>query len=484
MLRAVVTEPLLTEILDELETHVRKPAAARRAHPVIISLNELHRSGTDCAREIVLDFLSSLQADIKPRHAAGYVFATLTTPQILAAAAFQRSGPKAVSPAECAIHRIWSDHVVQAFLHRSFATVKADAAHAAFAAHGSGITWAVLDTGIDAAHPHFREHANLALEPPLAHMDFTGTSAALDDPAGHGTHVAGIIAGCLKACGGTDQILQVSEAYDLQSQSSRFEASVVPGVTGLAPRARLVSMKVLSDDKRGRVSSLLAALQEIQNLNQHGRRLLIHGVNLSLGYPFDPRWFACGQSPLCVEIDRLVRSGVAVVAAAGNSGYDSRLNRFGQPIAENLGMTINDPGNSHLAITVGSTHRDMPHTYGVSYFSSKGPTGDGRLKPDLLAPGERIVSCASAGKRKSFAGQPGLEGVTAADILYHEDSGTSMAAPHVSGAIAAFLSVRPEFIGQPEKVKEIFLASAIDLRRDRYFQGAGLLDVMKALQSV
>ena len=121
----------------------------------------------------------------------------------------------------------------------------------------------------------------------------------------------------------------------------------------------------------------------------------------------------------------------------------------------------------------------MPHTYGVSYFSSRGPTGDGRLKPDLVAPGERIVSCA-AGKFKSdmTAKRPGSE------VNYLEQSGTSMAAPHVSGAIAAFLSVRREFIGQPEKVKQLFLDNAVDLRRERSFQGSGLVDLMKVLQAV
>ena len=67
---------------------------------------------------------------------------------------------------------------------------------------------------------------------------------------------------------------------------------------------------------------------------------------------------------------------------------------------------------------------------------------------------------------------------------YVETSGTSMAAPHVSGVIAAFLSVRGEFIGKAERVKEIFLSTATDLRRDRYFQGAGLVDLMRAIQSV
>jgi len=116
--------------------------------------------------------------------------------------------------------------------------------------------------------------------------------------------------------------------------------------------------------------------------------------------------------------------------------------------------------------------------YGVSYFSSKGPTGDGRLKPDLVAPGEKILSCAAGKKRGDIKEE------TKEDCDYVEDSGTSMAAPHVSGVIAAFLSVRREFIGQPEKVKEIFLSTATDLRRDRYFQGSGLVDLMRAIQSV
>ena len=116
----------------------------------------------------------------------------------------------------------------------------------------------------------------------------------------------------------------------------------------------------------------------------------------------------------------------------------------------------------------------MPHTYGVSYFSSRGPTGDGRLKPDLIAPGERILSCA-AGMEKERYGK---------GVLYCEQSGTSAAAPHVSGAMAAFLSVRREFIGQPERVKEIFVASAMDIKREAYSQGRGLVDLHRALQTV
>jgi subtilisin family serine protease len=199
---------------------------------------------------------------------------------------------------------------------------------------------------------------------------------------------------------------------------------------------------------------------------------------MSLGYDFDPRWFACGQSPLCVEVDRLVRSGVVVVVSAGNGGYSSFIAASGLVQSRYSDLSITDPGNADMAITVGSTHREKPHIYGVSYFSSRGPTGDGRMKPDLLAPGERIVSCAAGVESQKYK-DGGLP-----DVLYCEQTGTSMAAPHVSGAIAAFLSVRSEFIGEPEQVKEIFKTNCIDLHRSPAFQGAGLMDLMKVLQSV
>jgi subtilisin family serine protease len=107
----------------------------------------------------------------------------------------------------------------------------------------------------------------------------------------------------------------------------------------------------------------------------------------------------------------------------------------------------------------------MPHTYGVSYFSSRGPTGDGRSKPDLVAPGEKIKSVVPGGLTQSM-------------------DGTSMAAPHVSGAAALLMARHTEFIGQPARVKKILCSTATDLGRERYFQGAGLLDILRAIQSV
>jgi subtilisin family serine protease len=199
-------------------------------------------------------------------------------------------------------------------------------------------------------------------------------------------------------------------------------------------------------------------------------------VNLSVGYPFDPSWFATGLTPVCREVDRLVRSGVLVVVAAGNTGYGYALDPQEQQFRLGFDMTINDPGNAERALTVGSTST-KPHSTGVSYFSSKGPTGDGRMKPDVVAPGERVVSAgAGALLARAQASVP--------DATYVENSGTSMAAPHVSGAAAAVLSVHGEFVGRPEEVKRIIVGAATDLGRARTFQGSGLLDLMRAIQSV
>ncbi|CAN5723384.1 hypothetical protein BH20VER1_BH20VER1_29730 [soil metagenome] len=380
-----------------------------------------------------------------------------------------------------AIYHIWPDFEISACISKSIATVKADAAQNSFSARGAGITWAVMDSGIERSHPHFATHNNI--DPTSTwHKDFTVDGGGpFQDANGHGTHVAGIIAGEWRvppnAPEGTKRPIAISRYLKKDTEDVEFQETRLDSVSGMAPQCKLVSLRVLDENGKGSVSNLIAAINHVQEINGFGRRLLIHGVNMSVGYNFEPEWFACGQSPLCVEVDRLVKSGVVVVVAAGNTGYGTIKADAGATSA-GIGLTINDPGNADLAITVGSTHRDMPHIYGVSYFSSKGPTGDGRLKPDLLAPGEKIISCAT-GTLKS----EGAKGK--ADICdYVETSGTSMAAPHVSGVIAAFLSVRGEFIGKAERVKEIFLSTATDLRRDRYFQGAGLVDLMRAIQSV
>ena len=252
----------------------------------------------------------------------------------------------------------------------------------------------------------------------------------------HGTHVAGIL------------------AADWPEEE----------LTGVCPDIRIYDLRVLDPHGPNDEFTVLAALQFIQYLNLQKDVLNILGANLSLSIHHQVSNYACGRTPVCEECNRLVASGVVVVAAGGNAGYDQDLARAAAGAGYRT-VSITDPGNAEAVITVGATHRDQPHTYGVSFFSSRGPTGDGRAKPDLVAPGEKITSTI-----------PG-------EALKRED-GTSMAAPHVSGAAALLMARHQELMGQPQSVKKILCDTATDLGRERHFQGAGMLDVLRALQSV
>ena len=493
MMRSIVTEPLFSKV---------QRAAPEQTFEVIISLNELFKGGVDAA----LVYVKQRADEWKVKYAtvSHYCFACLTKAQILALSSETRELEAKYGPTGPVVYRIWEDTDVNTSLTNSVTTIKADAAQRAFQALGENIVWAVLDSGIQGTHPHFQHQnspagpfKNLEIDPPLQHTDFTPLkNGALIDEFGHGTHVAGIIAGYWASRDPNGEAVSGAEVRDEVSGGSVQQRGMLRAISGVAPKCKLVSLKVVADQTvsddtksiqqvagQGKVSWILQAIEQIQQWNQYGKRLLIHGVNMSLGYEFDARWFGCGQSPICVEVNRLVKSGVAVVVSAGNAGYSSYITAAGVAESKYSDLSITDPGNAELAVTVGSTHRDMPHLYGVSYFSSRGPTGDGRLKPDLVAPGERIISCAAGLEAKKYQVTKDAEGHDVL-VLYCEQTGTSMAAPHVSGAIAAFLSVRREFIGEPQRVKEIFLDNSIDLRRERKFQGAGLVDLMKVLQAV
>ena len=506
MMRSIITEPLLSLVQEKA-----KAGDMAAKFDVILAVNEFFSGGPQRAVEYIRE--RSEQWGVKYSTVSHYVFARLTVEQVLFLADEARGLFDEYGKAGSVIYRIWEDTEIDVTVNKSLATVKADAAQRSFQAYGQGIVWAVLDSGIQGDHPHFSKRETpfgaldtLTLAKPLAHMDFTpdgsrvAAADALPEPAsalrdrfGHGSHVAGIIAGYWESASGVDEPVVGTEMRNEANNEAIRQRESMRRISGVAPLCKLVSLKVIADvtvkgdgqqtEGQGKVSWVLMALEQIQIWNQYGKRVLVHGANLSLGYEFDPRWFACGQSPICVEVNRLVKSGVSVVVSAGNSGYSTVLLASGRSEARFNDLTITDPGNAELAVTVGSTHKSMPHTYGVSYFSSRGPTGDGRLKPDLLAPGERIVSCAAGKEAAKYVNTTAAAGADT-PVLYCEQTGTSMAAPHVSGAIAAFLSVRGEFIGQPERVKEIFMSNCIDLRRERSFQGAGLLDVMKTLQAV
>ena len=392
---------------------------------------------------------------------------------------------------------------------RSRATVKADAAVRVFDVSCSDLAWAVIDSGIDARHVAFRartpegERYGEAFDNDkdrtriVASYDFSvvrrllsedtlrATARELEAKAPdvealedrlargdeidwelvgrliripheqrkyrppkqeHGTHVAGILAGDCR-------------------ENARKELPTEGAPVGLCPDLQLYDLRVLDDNGDGDEFNVMAALQFVRYLNSHSESMAVHGVNLSLSIRHDIANFACGRTPVCEECERLVGGGMVVVAAAGNDGYLQYLTPRG-PQDSYRSISITDPGNAAGVITVGSTHRFQPHTYGVSYFSSRGPTGDGRAKPDLVAPGEKI--------------EAPVGGTT--DVKRMD--GTSMAAPHVSGAAALLIARHRELAGQPARIKDVLCTTATDLGRERYFQGAGLIDVLRALQSL
>jgi hypothetical protein len=429
------------------------------------------------------------------------------------------------------IQRVFLDRPAALAETEALCTIKADAAFRVFDISCRNITWAILDSGIASNHPAFLDHEardrhgnpivptphrikaaydftrierirnfDLTLDPdgsvgrnaaikkvvdelavlpgrfptvewradatrnleviarqleqrippdwgliqPLIHIQDPDDGASL--VSDHGTHVAGIL--------GADW------------RGSRPGPNGRPEVLlrGVCPDIGLFDLRVIHPrSRRSSEFALLAALEFVQFVNARAgaNGPVVHGVNVSLSIPHDVRNYGCGSTPVCVACDRLVASGVVVVAAAGNRGWNEQEIGFGNFVF----CSITDPGNAQDVITVGSTHRQRPHSFGVSYFSSRGPTGDGRLKPDLVAPGEQIRGPIRGG---------------ADDEL----DGTSMAAPFVSGAAAMLLARHRELLGNPARVKEILCSSATDLGRERYFQGHGLVDVLRALQAV
>lgn len=407
--------------------------------------------------------------------------------------------------------RIWQislNRKASPALGRSVPSVKGDAARTLFNVKCDNITWAVLDSGIDGKHPVFKDKNGkcrikkafdfshirkivsldnlqtdteafenrltelltdraeklpkaepLSTEEAKSYLQKLAEDAKRERPihwelvekfieidpetrpkSSHGTHVAGIIGG-----------------YANADDENGF-------ASGMAPDIKFYDFRVLAKTLEDTEFAIIAALQFLRYLNERNTYLSIHGANLSLSIPHDVRNFACGRTPICIECERLVEGGVVVVAAAGNLGYQ----RFETKDGSYEGYTafsITDPGNADGVITVGATHRFKPHTYGVSFFSSRGPTGDGRLKPDLVAPGERIES-------------------SLLEEGWGELDGTSMAAPHVSGAAAMLMARYDELIGEPRRIKQILCESATDLGRERSFQGHGMLDVLRAFQSV
>lgn len=400
---------------------------------------------------------------------------------------------------------LWSvglNRVAQTAIDRSVSCTKADAAHLVFSVDCSDLTWAIVDSGIDSTHKAFSRQVTdpktgekKGRNAVTATYDFTRLRNLITLDSHPNTGPSEMNQGDdleaadrrfkqlrqrLRSGRSLDwaelaPLLVVRdrerELYQPQNDHGTHVAGILGGNhteadarQGMCPDINLYDLRVLDDRGKGDEFSIIAALQFIRYLNATADQPIIHGVNLSLSVVHDVENFACGRTPICDECERLVASGVVVVAAAGNRGFERVLTGSGE-IDAYRAISITDPGNAEGVITVGATHRFQPHTYGVSYFSSRGPTGDGRLKPDVLAPGERVYS-------------------TIIDNKYGAKDGTSMAAPHVSGVAAMLMARHREFLGQPERIKRIIMKTATDLGRERYFQGSGMVDALRALQSV
>jgi serine protease AprX len=420
-------------------------------------------------------------------------------------------------------------------LQRSVAAVKGDATRLLFTVSCKEIGWAILDSGVDGSHPAFYDvHGNTRVKGAYDFSRFRNLMSLVNSDAderkksakeiaaakylkderlkprdiekilktladglennealrwdlverlveikpetrpvlSHGTHVAGIIGASRK---GAEAEIEKALMLKAKGKAAKEQASKDAKAAadknvmdGMCPDINLYDFRVLAPDAEDTEFAIIAALQFIRYLNQRDTFMTIHGTNLSLSIPHNVRNYACGQTPICEECNRLSENGVVVVAAAGNHGHKTFATNDGE-FEGYAAFSITDPGNAEDVITVGATHRFSPHMYGVSFFSSRGPTGDGRLKPDLVAPGEKIRAPLVGGDR-SLGGNWG-------DL-----DGTSMAAPHVSGASAMLMARYSEFRGRPRRIKQILCETATDLGRERSFQGRGMLDVLRAFQ--
>ncbi len=231
----------------------------------------------------------------------------------------------------------------------------------------------------------------------------------------HGTHVAGIIAG------------------NGFSSKGRY--------MGVAPKANILGIKALDEYGGGSTSDIIAAISYIvETKSKYNTKI----INLSLGTPANN---TCDKDPLCKAVDMAVKSGLIVISAAGNSGPKEG--------------TILSPGISRNAITVGAV--DDKRTIDssddtIAPFSSRGPTIEGIMKPDIVAPGVNIKSLSNI-KLDSYASL----------------SGTSMATPLVSGSVALLFNKYPNL--SPEEIKEKIISSCVDLKQSRANQGAGMLNL-------
>lgn len=304
--------------------------------------------------------------------------------------------------------------------------VKTDTIRKNYGYTGKGITVAVIDTGVH-THKDFMYPQNRL----LGQVDYLNGRNELYDDSGHGTHVAGIVGGSGYASSGK--------------------------YTGIAPEVNLLSVKVLDAKGGGKTSDVLAGLQWIMD---HRRQYNIRIVNISIGGKDE-----LGEEAAIVKaVNKLWDAGIVVVTAAGNKGPRRQ--------------TITTPGISRKIITVGSS--DDQQTVNIkgdyiSNYSSRGPTKEKIIKPDVVAPGANIISCSTQRINVTTTREEVELGEK-----YESKSGTSMSAPIVTGAIALLLQKEPDLT--PNQVKLRLSQSCEDLGFEKNHQGWGQLNIEKLLK--
>lgn len=331
--------------------------------------------------------------------------------------------------------------------------------------NGAGVGVAVIDSGINDSHPDL--HNPDGSSRVVYHQDFTGTpttnaNGAQYDLYGHGTHVAGIIGGNGSLSGGQ--------------------------YAGVAPGVSFIDLRALDANGAGTDSMVIAAIQQAIALqNTYNIRV----INLSLGRGIPVSYT---QDPLCQAVEAAWNSGILVVVAAGNYG---RLNVYGS----NGYGTITAPGNDPLVLTVGATKSNGSTSQAaetVASFSSKGPTTyDHVVKPDIMAPGNGIVSLSAPGAMLEASYPAELVSGTDGNGDYFILSGTSMATPAVTGAAALLLQEQSTLT--PDQVKARLMKTAYKMGMfstsayvphlfmsflsfyDMFSVGSGLLNVQSAI---
>jgi serine protease AprX len=297
---------------------------------------------------------------------------------------------------------------------------------------GAGVTVAVLDSGIAPVNDLTQPTSRL-----LASVDFVDGGTAHRDPGGHGTHVAGIIAG---------------NGYDSDG-----------ALKGVAPEANIVSVRVINEHGKARASAIIAGIQWcVANRDTYNIRVM----NLSLGGTPSGSY---KNDLLAAAVEMAWKAGIVVVTAAGNHGPGS--------------SSISSPGHDPFNIAVGALDdkgTPDPSDDEVPYFSARGPTLDGNSKPDILAPGRKIISLYSVSSYLDGA-LPGRRMLSRLSRPYFRLTGTSMAAPVVSGVVALLLQKKPSL--KPDQVKSILTDTAHSVSGSSDTVGAGVVDAYAALTS-